>query len=231
MFSTSPRRPHRLARRVGAAAVAAVALVLVSAQSAGAAIKPPGSINSIRSSALVFVNAAAGTACTGEVSSGSFVQVAGTSFSNAGNRVGDRFWVRITTANVSTCQAGAGIALQVPAGVSLSTTGPGPTVRCKRLDPTDTTSPVNESIFTSPTCPQNPAVVNGHLILNPPGDVGWLTRPNSNPAQNQVEILVWFRADTAGVKTFTARICDLQGPLCAANPPRNASVSISSTVT
>jgi hypothetical protein len=180
---------------------------------------------------VVFVNAAAGTPCEGEVSSGSFVEVAGTSFSHAGNRVGDRFWVRIKTANVSTCQSGAGIALQVPAGVSLSTTGPGATVQCKRVDPTDDTSPVNESIFVSPTCPQNPSVVNGHLLLNPPNSVGWLTRPNSNPAQNQVEILVWFRANTAGVKTFTARICDLQGPLCSSNPPRNASPSISSTVT
>lgn len=231
MISTSIRRRPRLARGVGAAVVAAIGLAMLSSQTAGAAIRPPGSINSVRGSAVVFVNAAAGTACAGEVSSGSFVEVAGTGFSNASNRVGDRFWVRITTANLSTCQAGSGIALQVPAGVSLSTTGPGPTVTCVREDPTDTTSPVNETAFASPTCPQNPALVNGHLILNPPNSVGWLTRPNSNPAQNQVEILVWFRANTAGQKTFTARVCDLQGPLCASNPPRNASMSISSTVT
>lgn len=138
MIRRSPRPPYL---RACAAVLAAVGLAVLGTGTAAAAIKPPGSINSVRSSAVVFVNAAVGTACEDEVSSGSFISVAGTSFSNASNRVGDRFWVRITASNVSTCQSGSGIALQVPVGVSLSTTGPGARVQCKRHDPTDDTSP------------------------------------------------------------------------------------------
>jgi hypothetical protein len=237
MPSSSNRRPRWL-RQICAATLAVAALLLAGAPTATAAIPPPGSIVATQSSAVALTTAAPGTACEGQVSSGSFVTAAGTLYSNnpVASPVGARFWVKITTANLSTCSAGAGVALQLPAGVALAFNGgPGPVgvaVTCKRLDPTSQSRPVNETIFRSPQdCPQSPPVVNGHLVLNPPGTPGWATRPSGNFTQNQIEIFVWLRASTHGLKTFTARVCDLQGPACTGNPPRNASMSISANIT
>lgn len=235
MTRSATSRARRL-RRGCVTAVTAAALTVLAAPTAHAALPPPGALVSQASTPVVFVDAAPGTACEGEVSSGSFSTITGTSWGQAiSSRVGQRFRVTITVANVSTCSSGAGIALALPPGVALAADGyPGPagrTVTCKRLDPTSRSRPVNESLFGPPTCPQNPAVVNGHLILNPQGSPAWATRPSGNFAQTQVEITVWVRASTTGVKTFTSRVCDIQGPLCSANPPRNASHTTSTLIT
>jgi hypothetical protein len=136
-------------------------------------------------------------------------------------QVGQDFHVLVTVVGLNQCLTTqqVGVNLQLPAGVTVSTTGQSACVTFASSNPGPTT--------TNVPCARTDAG-NGFQRIDPQGGSSWsLSRKGDNVVQVQLAV----RASTSGQRTAFARVCDSGSTVvCEGSPVANALPSVAFTV-
>lgn len=136
-------------------------------------------------------------------------------------QVGQDFHLVVTVAGFNQCLSNqsTSVNLQLPTGVTVSSTGQSACVTFAATNPAGTTQNV--------PCVRTDAG-NGFLRVDPQGGSSWtLTRTGRNVVQVQLAV----RASTAGQRTAFARVCDSGSTVvCIGSPVANAVPSVAFTV-
>ena len=136
-------------------------------------------------------------------------------------QVGQDFHLLVTVAGVNQCLSSqsTSVNLQLPSGMTVSTSGQSACITFAATNPAGTTQNV--------PCVRSDAG-NGFLRVDPQGATSWtLNRKSRNVVQVQLAV----RASAAGQRTAFARVCDSGSTVvCTGSPVANAVPSVTFTV-